>query len=221
MLDDPADLLPPHLPAADIVLALGDTPAVAQLIPDVVRRSGARAVIAPIDRNESLPSGLVTQLRAWLTDLGVTAVFPKPFCSLTESAYNLPPIRVEYHDPLIAAFARHFGRPDLTLTVNDDHGIHSVAVVRDSACGCARYVAEQLIGVPVDAAEAEAGMLHHHYPCLAGMTQDADYGDTLMHVSGHLMRAAVRAQVAGALSPTVYFRPAGQVEPGGSPSPSE
>jgi hypothetical protein len=221
MLDDPAELLPPHLPAADVVLALGDTPAAAQLIPDVVRRSGARAVIAPIDRNESLPPGLVTQLRAWLADLGATAVFPKPFCTLTESSYNQPPIRVEYHDPLIAAFARHFGRPELSLTINEDRQVAAAAVTRDSACGCARYVAEQLIGVTVDEAEAEAGMLHHHYPCLAGMTQDADYGDTLMHVSGHLMRAAVRAQVQGALSPTAYFRPAGHVEPDSPPAASE
>ena len=48
VVDDPADYLPRALPAVDIILALGDTPAVAQLIPDVVRLTGAKSVIAPM-----------------------------------------------------------------------------------------------------------------------------------------------------------------------------
>jgi len=31
------------------------------------------------------------------------------------------------------------------------------------------YVARGLVGVSVDEAEFQAGMLHHHYPCLAEM----------------------------------------------------
>jgi hypothetical protein len=71
-------------------------------------------------------------------------------------------------------------------------------------------VANGLAGLPVSEAEFEAGMLHHHYPCLAGMTQDHDYRDTLMHVSGHLLRQAVHAEVADYLEPTVYLRPHGR-----------
>ena len=41
-------------------------------------------------------------------------------------------------------------------------------------------------GVSVDEAEFQAGMLHHQYPCLAGMVKDPDFNDTLMHVSGHM-----------------------------------
>ncbi len=92
VIDDPADFLPPTLPAATLILALGETPAEAQLIPDVARLSGAVAVIAPIDRNESLPPGLASQLQTWLTDMGIASVFPKPFCSLTETTFNQPPL---------------------------------------------------------------------------------------------------------------------------------
>ena len=71
-------------------------------------------------------------------------------------------------------------------------------------------------GTLVDDSSEKAGMLHHHFPCLASMTQDPDYDDTLMHVSGHLVRDTVRAEVAEHLAPVPYLRPHGFAE-----SPSE
>jgi thymidylate synthase len=213
IVDDPDEFLPESLPPSDLVLALGDTPGVAQLVPDVVRLAGARAVIAPIDRNESLPPGLVGQLRRWLSALGVNVVFPKPFCSLTETTYNLPPIIQRYDDALIARFARHFGRPELLVAVEAGQ-ITSSLVSRDAACGCGRHVAAGLAGCQVAEAEHAAGMLHHHYPCLASMNTDPDYGDTLMHVSGNLLRQAVRDELADHLPPVAYLRPHGLSQPG-------
>ncbi len=55
-------------------------------------------------------------------------------------------------------------------------------------------------------AEFGAGMLHHHYPCLAAMGIDPDYSDTLMHVSGNLTVDAI----VNAVKPhrqTAYFKP--------------
>jgi hypothetical protein len=217
VIDDPADFLPPRLPAARLVLALGETAAVAQLIPDIARLAGAAAVIAPIDRNESLPPGLVSQLDRWLAEMGVAAVFPKPFCSLTETTYNVPPILVRYDNAVVREFARHFGRPRLTLSVDPERRVSLALVERDAACGCAEHVAHGLAGQPAAEAEHAAGMLHHHYPCLASMNQDPDYNDTLMHVSGHLLRQAVHAELADYLEPTPYFRPHGHVAPDSSP----
>jgi hypothetical protein len=37
--------------------------------------------------------------------------------------------------------------------------------------------------------------LHHHYPCLASMGKDSDFGDTLMHVSGNVLKDNVEEQV--------------------------
>jgi hypothetical protein len=94
----------------------------------------------------------------------------------------------------------------------DQGKVAAAQVLRDSACGCARHVAENLPGTPVDEAVEKTGMLHHHFPCLATMTQDADYNDTLMHVSGHLMREAVHQELEPHLAPVAYLRPAGRVE---------
>lgn len=213
VIDDPAEFLPLHIPHVDLILALGEIPALAQLIPDMVKASGARSVIAPIDRTESLPPGLAAQLKGWLEELGVAVVFPKPFCSLTETTFNQPPIVVNYTDPIIQTFAHYFGRPELLVTIDEDDRVNRITVARDSACGCARFVAEELVGCLVEQAEYEAGMLHHHYPCLASMNQEADYNDTLMHVSGHILRVTLKEQIKDHLSPAPYLRPQGQAEP--------
>lgn len=208
VIDDPEDFLPPSFAPADLVLALGEVAGLAQLIPDIVRLSGARTVIAPIDRNESLPAGLARQLKQWLDDMGVTSAFPKPFCSLGLESYNRKPMATAYDDPLIRRFAEHFGKPSLRVEVIDDK-IAEMEVLRDAACGCARYVAEHLVGTSVDDSIEEAGMLHHHYPCLASMNKDQDYLDTLMHVSGNILQDALKDEVRGHLSPVPYLRPHG------------
>ena len=211
IIDDPDDFLPASLPAADLLLALGEVPGLGQLVPDLIRRCGARAAIVPIDHTSATPAGLEGQLRGWLDAMQVAAVYPKPFCSLTESSYNVLRRQVGYDDPLIRRFASAFGCPMFRLTVREGR-VAQAEVRRDSACGCARHVAENLPGTPVDDATEKAGMLHHHFPCLASMTQDPDYNDTLMHVSGHLVRDAVRRELEGFLTPVAYLRPSGQVE---------
>jgi hypothetical protein len=206
VIDDPEDYLPPTFEPADLVVALGDVSGLAQLVPDIVRLSGARAVIAPIDRNESLPAGLARQLKQWLDDMGVVSAFPKPFCSLGQTSYNRKPMAMDYDDPLIRRFAEYFGKPSLRVEVVEGK-IAEVDVLRDAACGCARYVAEHLVGTDIDDSVDEAGMLHHHFPCLASMNKDQDYLDTLMHVSGNILQDALKDEVRGHLSPVPYLRP--------------
>ena len=66
VIDDPDDFLPKTLPPADLLLALGEVPGLAQLLPELVRRSGASAVIVAIDHTSAMPAGLESQLRGWL-----------------------------------------------------------------------------------------------------------------------------------------------------------
>jgi hypothetical protein len=165
-------------------------------------------VVAAVDNETWLPRGLARQLRGWLADMGVACVTPKPLCSLTEMDYlETRGRRIPYDNPLIAEFARFFGQPKLDLAVDPaTRTIAGAEVRRDACCGCARYVAQGLLGKSVDEAEFEAGMLHHHFPCLASMGIDPDFGDTLMHVSGNLLRDDVAAQVKP-FKDVRYFRP--------------
>jgi hypothetical protein len=211
VIDDPTELLPSTLPEADLVLALGEVPGLGQLVPDIVRRAGARSVIVAIDHTSAVPPGLEAQLRQWLEQAGVAVVFPKPLCTLTETGSGVLRRAAAYDDPIIQRFAAVFGRPALRLTVEEGK-VATAQVVRDSACGCARHVAENLPGTPLGEAVEKAGLLHHHFPCLATMAQDPDYGDTLMHVSGHVLRDAVHQELEPHLAPVAYVRPAGRVD---------
>jgi hypothetical protein len=211
VIDYPEDFLPAQMPPADLILSLGEHPGVAELLPDIATASGARAVIAPVDRVDWLPRGLMNQLNRWLADRGVHAVFPKPFCTLTEESYNYGKHRVEYHEPLVAEFAHYFGQPCFEVNCQDGV-IGQVRTSRDAACGCARFVAERLPGTSVDSAEQEAGMLHHHYPCLASMGIDPDFHDTIMHISGRIMKEAIEQEIKTEKTPAPYFTPQGRVD---------
>jgi hypothetical protein len=219
IVDYPEDFLPASFAPADLILSFAEHRGVAELLPDIARMTGAQAVIAAIDNEAWLPRGLARQLRGWLADVGVACVTPKPLCSLTERHYSLARRQqVEYDNPLIRAFAQHFGQPDLELTIDPQtRRITAAKVVRDAFCGCARHVAQGLVGVSVDEAEEKAGLLHHHYPCQASMGVDTDFSDTLMHVSGHLMRDGVAAQVRP-FRRVRYLTPDGQVPHGTGPS---
>ncbi len=197
VIDDPAEHLPAALPPADLILAFGEHRGVAELLPDIARMTGAQAVIAAIDNEAWLPRGLARQLRGWLAGMGIACATPKPLCTLTETHYAVSRReRIAHDSPLIAEFARFFGQPSLHLTLDPQtRCILSATVLRDSVCGCARFVAQGLIGVSADEAEEKAGLLHHHYPCLASMGIDSDYDDTLMHVSGNILKDNVGTQV--------------------------
>lgn len=210
VIDYPEDHLPSSLPACDLLLSLAEVKGVAELIPDIAKMTGAKAVIAPIDNVAWLPVGLARQLIDWLERLNVACVTPKPFCSLTETHYNALHYQTAYHDPLIREFARHFGRPSFRAAV-EGQTIQRLEVVRDACCGCARYVAEKLSETPVSEALEAGGLHHHHYPCQASMGIDPQYHDTLMHVSGNIMKDALKEALAP-YRQQHYLRPSGYLD---------
>lgn len=197
VIDYPEDYLPAELPPSDLILSFAEHKGVGELLPDIAQMTGAKAVIVAVDNEAWLPRGLARQLRGWLDEIGVACATPKPLCTLTDTGYDIGRRqRLAVEHPLIAEFARWFGRPRLAITVDPATRIIQAAEVeRDAVCGCAHYVAERLVGVSADDAGEQAGLLHHHYPCLASMGQDVDYGDTLMHVSGNLLKDQVNEQV--------------------------
>jgi hypothetical protein len=205
IIDEPEDFLPEDMPAVDLVVSFGEHAGVAELLPDIVARTGAKAVLVPIDSEVWVPTGLANQLARLFEERGIGTAFPKPLCSLTEDTYGFPK-RVRYEAPLISEFARCFGAPRFE-TEGTEEGVSAVRVVRDATCGCARHVAEGLVGVRPEDAEFEAGMLHHHYPCLATMGIDPQLGDTLMHVSGIIMKNEVADGVKPFKKPGTAFKP--------------
>jgi len=212
VLDYPEDYLPETLPAADLILSLAELPGVAEMIPDIAKMTGAKAVIAPIDSQAWLPFGLANQLRGWLEQDDVYCVTPMPFCSLTEKHYNTLRLKAKYENPTISQFARHFGRPAFEVAVSTStKQIEAVNVVRDACCGCGQFAAGKLAGAKVADSLEQIGLNHHHYPCQASMGIDPLYGDTLMHISGNIMKDALREALGDDLE-VPYLRPANLVD---------
>lgn len=200
VIDYPEDFLPAELPQADLVLSFAEHKGVAELLPEIAKMCAAKSVLVAVDHENWLPVGLARQLHGWLQAMDVSCVTPKPLCSLTEHDYAISRRqRVAYQDARISEFARYFGQPSFNIIVDvDTRAITAVEVVRDAVCGCASFVAQGLIGTHVDQAEEKAGLLHHHYPCLASMTKLPEYNqDTLMHASGNLLKDEIREQIQG------------------------
>ena len=214
VIDYPEDYLPQSLPGADLILSFAEQRGVAELLPDIATLTGAQALIAAVDNEAWLPTGLARQLREWLARIHVMCATPKPLCSLTESDFEIARgKRLPHYSPLIAEFARYFGQPDLRLELDPASGlVLSAQVQRDAVCGCARQVAERLVGVHAVEVVEKAGLLHHHYPCLASMVKLPDYNkDTLMHESGHLLQDNLRPQVKPFIK-DLYIKPEGKAE---------
>jgi len=190
-MDYPEEFLPPSFPACDLILSFAENKSVAELIPDIAKMTGAKGVVVAVDNEAWLPRGLGRQLRGWLERMNVACATPKPLCSLTEHDYKVTRREREtYESEIISEFAKYFGQPNIHLEINSDtRTITAAQVQRDAVCGCARAVAEKLIGLSADEAEEKAGLAHHHFPCLASMVKLNDYNhDTLMHESGYLLQ---------------------------------
>jgi hypothetical protein len=152
------------------------------LSPDVAQLCGARAVIVPVDRRSWAPPGLLRQVKQRLEVLGIDSAFPMPFCSLAP--------REEQH-PLIQAFARRYGRPELVCASSNAH-ISGCEILRETPCGNTRYIIERIAGLPVEKAAEQAGLLHHYYPCWGGMETDPVRGShTLLHIAATIAQKSV------------------------------
>jgi hypothetical protein len=188
-------LLPRYLPAADLLLGLVESPRMPHLLPEMVVRSGARALVVPVENQRWLPTRVVDELGETMATMGVATAFPKPFCSLTMRTYSEASLRQEYQDAHIAEFARYFGRPELRVLFDDSMHITRCDVRRDAACGFAHVLADGLVGVPLDEAEEMASALLRQHACPDGSGIDIEYQAPLSRIADSIVREAVRREV--------------------------
>jgi len=161
-------------------------------LPPIVDEPLEQVVIAPVDSEAWLPSGLRLQLKRELAEQDVEIHFPKPFCSLNEAGW-LDETADELPHPLLQEFARYFGRPSLEIVLEEDgETIHELIVKRGAPCGSSYYAANRIAGMKMSEVVPQGGLICLHYPCLASMQpKTTDEGvETLMHTSGIRVRGS-------------------------------
>ena len=182
VIDDPLEVLPSDLPGGDLLVYVGQDRKLAEIIPEIAEACQVKEVIAPVDVRGHLPTGLANQVLRQLSKKNIPVVFPAPFCSLAEA---------DHQGKLIQEFARHFGKPELGIAVED--GVIKEATVRRGApCGNSHFVAERLVGIQVKESVEQTGSFFHAHPCQGSMDMDRELGDTILHVAGHIIKDAVK-----------------------------
>ncbi|MDR2967099.1 MAG: thymidylate synthase [Methanobacteriaceae archaeon] len=177
-IEDISEYIPENIPKADLIIAVGIHGDVNMVIPEVVEKSNAKSVIVPIYHPQQVPIGLQNEIKKSL-DEEIAIVFPKPFCSL------LP-----IGDKFIDEFTTVFGKPK--FEIQTDKVVKSVKVLRGAPCGSSWYIAENIIGTPVDDAEFEANNKLHNFPCSSSMNIDNATGDTILHLASYRMKEAIK-----------------------------
>ena len=182
IIDESEEYVPKDCPESDLILSLCENSSIIQLLPAIAKKAGVKAVIVAVDNPLWVPLGLQKQIAEELDQIGVASAFSKPLCSLTET-----------RDQWISEFARFFGKPK--LTINGKNVVDEVIVECGAPCGSTWFIAEKLKGVKTADANQIAGLLLHNYPCLASMQIDPNVEDTIMHLSGNLIRSEISRNV--------------------------
>lgn len=193
VVDDPEVYLPEEMPSSDLIMHLAENAQAAQLIPDVVEKTGAQGVIVSIDSSDWVPLGLRNQLRRELNKMGAEVVFPEPLCSLDVDSAGFGDVNQPYTSAIISRFAEHFGRPKLRVALDGEGLIEEVEVLRGSPCGSTEYTVKRIKNRPAEGIIPKAGLMCLHYPCLASMKLEQRDGgiDTIMHTAGKVFNESM------------------------------
>lgn len=187
-VDNPEEFMPKKLPKADLCLASGLHRDLLLELPDHLKNAGIKALIAPIEDWQELPTGVRMQLEEKCRELGLECAFPKPFCTLEP----------EKDKPIIQQFIKEtqVGRPLLeisTTTIGKDEVIEYAAVRRSAPCGSTWYIARKLSGVSTkqDVLYDAIAKAHHSFPCTATMVTDPETKEPILHIGGFTIREEV------------------------------
>lgn len=188
-IDEPSDFLPETVEEHDLALVVNVHEDLLLSIPDLVHRSGGRAMIVPQDDTAWYSSGVVRQAARRCAELGLECAFPKPACDLHAGE----------EQKVIAEFQEEYriGRPEISVESRDGV-IREARVLRSAPCGNTYYVAYNLAGQKVgpDLNERVVAKYWHSFPCVGSMQTDPDLGDSILHKGGYLHYAAVDRALA-------------------------
>ncbi|MGQ4912749.1 MAG: DUF166 domain-containing protein [Candidatus Thorarchaeota archaeon] len=185
MIEDPENIIDRlNLAPCDLLLVVAVHHDILASVDLMVKATGAKAVIVPIEDPTWVPPGLRAQVKEVLDGIGVESAFPKPFCTLELG-------EGEVIDEFIETYK--VGSPIHYVDMKGDV-IAEIGPLRSAPCGCTWYVSQKVRGKSIkdtDELFDTIAKAHHTYPCTASMAKDREMGDALLHVAGYNARYAV------------------------------
>ena len=183
-LDDPESDMPEDIPLSecDLLLVLGILPKAGDLVPIIAKRTGAKAVIWPIEDPNLIPEGQYS-IEEELKKEGIHVEFPEPLCTLDTS-----------ENEIVNSFAEHFGMPKFELRVNAKNMIiEEVKVIRDTPCGTASKIGPKIVGMSYKDMKSleDKVMQMHDNECVAYMGPDRP----IMQQAGRLLADAIKEEL--------------------------
>jgi len=183
-LDEPENDMPEDIPLrkCDLLLVLGILPKAGDLIPIIAERTGAKAVLWPIEDPNLIPEGKYS-IENELKKKGIHVEFPEPLCLLDGS-----------DNEVVNSFLEAFGKPEFELRVNAKNKvIEAVKVTRDTPCGSASKIAAKLVGMSYEDMKSfeEQVMQMHDNECVAYMGPERP----IMQQAGRLLADAIKEAI--------------------------
>lgn len=194
VVDEPPKYLPRSIPSVNIVLATGIHNDLYLELPEILRRSDAKALIIFRDSPRDAPLGVVREIAERCELYGIELATPKPSCLL----------RPDPSTPTINRFIKEFriGKPVIKLNLKELSDnikvIPEIEVYVSSPCGITWYVARQMLSyklrgindVTLRKIYDDIALHHHSYPCTGSMDYDVEIGDTVLHWGSYTDREA-------------------------------
>jgi hypothetical protein len=190
-IENPDDLLPSDPPKCDLVLAIGLHVDILSAIPNWIAKTGADALIVPIENPRWCPLGLKRQVEKDLQEIGVGSAFPKPFCSLEKAGNKSIDLFIDKYK---------VGLPRLRIETWRGK-ISNAQPLSSAPCGCTWFVSQRIrwcSTTDIPTLERVVADAHHNYPCTASMDVDSELKEPILHKAGYIIREAVKEAVNSA-----------------------
>ena len=183
MIEEPEEYFPKDIPKIDVLIAIGIHQDLLSGIPEIMKKFKIPALIVPVENFDWAPLGLQKQLERDLDEAGLEYAFPRPFCALNYTKFDMINKFIDYFK---------IGKPIIELKTIDDKIVKG-KVIRSSPCGCAWYMVRQLVfrAEEEGTLEEKISKAHHSYPCNASMKHDPVLEDQTLHIGGYIHRYCV------------------------------
>lgn len=183
LIDDASEYLPKKFEEHDLVIALGIHEDILMELPKIIKDSGGKALLVPLESKEWLTKWVREKTIEECEKYNIQYAFPKPFCSLECGKFDV-----------INEFINKYrlGKPKFRLQINKEKIIVEAKVLINTPCGNLYDIEKELCGKKLgEEAREVVARYWHKFSCLGDVHIDPEVGDTIVHIGGYIHYSAI------------------------------